>query len=352
MSYSRSFTKRISIPYSGKVSKNVTFDIGGGNKVSRIIEMEYSGIAQEDVVVNVGVDTDPFDASVRHCNNTVGVLTGAVVATESAQVASVKNNAMKVGQTIINGFFKTVRSEISQQIVELTNQIKAILLHLDGLGKRCIEKQRQMETDYHRLSERYLKVFAELDNELKNRVFELDRPAFVFKQLSDKSAYRALGNDLVSTTAVSSLENSRLEAMISASVTKKHALDTIRKADVFLGRQASANELFRHCALNIGSEGGYYVPVCYLETRGKEDWYDKTVFRPDILKGQNEDALIEQLSQCDWDEKLTNEVKERIRLYFNTEVSSHYAASDLHKNRIKNCIAQLFNMDFTKTVEK
>ena len=352
MSYSRSFTKRISIPYSGKVSKYVTFDLGGGKTVSRTVEMEYSGVAQEDVVVNVGVDTDPFDASVQHCNNTVGLLTGAVVATESAQVASVKSNAMKVGQTIVNGFFKTVRSEISQQIVELSNQIKAILLHLDGLGKRCVEKQRQMETDYHRLSERYLKVFAELDGELKNRVFELDRPAFVFKQLSDQSACRSLGNDLISTAAVSGLENSRLEAMISASVTKKHALEAIRKADVFLERQAFANEQLRHCVLNDDAEGGYYVPVCYLETCGKEDWADKAVFRPDILKGQNGDALVEQLSQCDWDGKPTNEAEERIRLYFNSEVSSHYAASDLHESRVRNCITRLFNRNFTKTVEK
>lgn len=352
MSYSRSFTKRISIPYSGRVSKLVTFDIGGGKTVSQIVEMEYGGVAQDDVVVNVGVDTDPFDASVQHCNSTVGLLTGAVVATESAQVASVKSNAMKVGQTIISGFFKTVRSEISQQIVELTNQIKAILLHLDGLGKRCVEKQQQMETDYHRLSERYLKVFAELDNELKNRVFELDRPAFAFKQLSDKAACRALGNDLISTAAVSGLENSRLEAMISASVTKKQALDAIKKADVFLERQAFTGDQFRHCVLNEDSEGDYYVPVCYLETCGKENWSDKTVFRPDILKGQNGDALVEQLSRCNWDGKQADEAEERIRLYFNTKVSSHYTTSDLHENRVRDCITRLFNMDFTKTVEK
>lgn len=110
MSYSRSFTKTIAIHYSGTV--NYPASQNGGS-------VSFSGTEYEDVTVNVHVDTAPFDASVDHCNTSVGVLTGAVVATEAAQTASIRKNALKVGNTIIEGFFKTVRSEISQQIMEL-----------------------------------------------------------------------------------------------------------------------------------------------------------------------------------------------------------------------------------------
>ena len=81
MSYSRSFSKTIAIHYSGSVSYPAS---QSGGSVS------YSGTAYEDVVVNINVDTDAFDSSVRHCNNSVGALTGAVVATEGAQVASIR----------------------------------------------------------------------------------------------------------------------------------------------------------------------------------------------------------------------------------------------------------------------
>ena len=119
MSYSRSFSKTIAIHYSGSVSYPAS---QSGGSVS------YSGTAYEDVVVNINVDTDAFDSSVRHCNNSVGALTGAVVATEGAQVASIRQNAIKIGQTIVDGFFSTVRSEISQQITELKNRISLSLL--------------------------------------------------------------------------------------------------------------------------------------------------------------------------------------------------------------------------------
>ena len=182
MSYSRSFSKTIAIHYSGSVSYPAS---QSGGSVS------YSGTAYEDVVVNINVDTDAFDSSVRHCNNSVGALTGAVVATEGAQVASIRQNAIKIGQTIVDGFFSTVRSEISQQITELKNRIDADLIHLNELAKRCVDKQRQMESDYNRISGRYLKIFSDLDNELDNRIHEIDRPVFEFRQRTGRS--RAAG---------------------------------------------------------------------------------------------------------------------------------------------------------------
>lgn len=95
MSYTRSFTKTIAVHYSGSVSYPAS-QSGGTTS--------YSGTAYETVTVNVNVDTDPFDASVAQCNTGVGMLTGSVVATEAAQVASIGEAAQKVGSTIVKGF--------------------------------------------------------------------------------------------------------------------------------------------------------------------------------------------------------------------------------------------------------
>ena len=335
MSYRRSFTRRIAIHYSGTVSYPASEH--GGTR-------SYSGTAYEDVTVTVDVDTTPFDDSIQHCNSSVNLLTGAVVATEGAQVLSIKNNAQKVGQTIINGFFKTVRSEISQQTTELSNRINAILLHLHGLAKRCTEKQQQMSTDYQRLSQRYLKIFDELDGELKNRIYELDRPTFFFKQMSDKSAYRALSSDLVGATAVSGAENSHLEALISASVTKKRALNTIGKANLFLEKQNCTNSILKHSIINEAAEGDYYIPVCYMETRGECNRIDREMHTPPDYENRLDNRqMLEEFNENNRS-RMAEEERKQIQMHFNTEVSMHYANADAHNERIKECITRMFNI--------
>ena len=63
----------------------------------------------------------PFDQPIP-------LLTGAVVTTETAAIAAKRKNAQKVGDTVVNGFFSYVKSEISQQISEITqSEIKAWL---------------------------------------------------------------------------------------------------------------------------------------------------------------------------------------------------------------------------------
>ena len=190
MSYTRTFSKDIRISYSGTVSYPPSKT--GGVRT-------YSGTATETVHVNIEVDTLPFDESVVDCTHTVNGLTSSVTATEAAQIVAIDKNALKVGSTIINGFFNTIRLEIDQQIMQLNTRIEATLLHLRELGKRCVEKQKQMERDYHNIANRYQKIFNDLNQELSNRIQQLDKPIFLFKQQSDDQQSRTIGNDLAST---------------------------------------------------------------------------------------------------------------------------------------------------------
>lgn len=344
MSYRRSYRESIAVHYSGSVSYSYPASQNGGSGTAH-----YSGTAYEDVNVNIEVDTNPFDASVAGCNNNVNFLTGAVVATEAAQIASIDLNAKKVGTTIIEGFFKTIRSEISQQIVELSQKIDAHLMHLRELAKSCTAKQKQMEIDYNRLSNRYLKIFGDLNNELSNRIYELDKPAFVFKKDCDNHAIRSSNNDMVSTVAVSGSEESALQAKLYASVAKKRALDTINQAKIFLWKQKKLENTIDQCMLNENVSSQRFAPICYLETQNEKSQINKNVFQPDFFSQVNSNEMIDEFENQSWAIS-TSEKKDNIQRYFNLEMNNAYSSNNQHDNRIREMIVKIFNVDYTKSI--
>lgn len=341
MSYRRSFHKRVAVHYSGSVSYPASQH---GGSVS------YSGTAYEDVTVNIDVETDPFDRSVAGCNTNVGLLTGAVVATESAQIASIHENAKKIGKTIVSGFFNTVKSEISQQMSELSSRIDATLIHLRELSKRCIDKQRQMEVDYNRISSRYLKIFNELNSELENRIIELDRPSFSFKKEGDMTLSRSQGDTTGGASIIAGVESGDLHKMIGASLLKKQAGDTIHEIDRFLLIQKQLDTLLKRCIMDGDIESSIYAPVCFVETGNPDGSVERRAYHSKSLEGVGEQKLVAELSPRRWEQHLSKEASERIQSYFNHELSSHYASANQHEERVRNCISRLYNVDNTKSL--
>lgn len=341
MSYSRSFRKTVAVHYSGSVSYPASQN---GGTVS------YSGTEYEDVVINIHVDTDSFDESVGLCNSNVNLLTGAVVATEAAQVASIRNNAEKVGQTIVQGFFKTVRFEISQQIAELSNRIDATLVHLKELSRRCTEKQHQMEADYNRISKRYLRIFSDLDSELKNRIYELDRPVFGFREESGSSSYRALSDDSVGTVAVAGAESRQAEARIAASIAKKRAYDTINVAKAFLFEQKSTDTILGDSILDDAAEGLIYAPVCFLETTGENNRTDRSVYRSEAFAKIGRKSVEEAFARNDCS-RIPAQDMERIREYFYSELAAaeNLAEDTVDRQRVREYLLKMFVENNVKT---
>lgn len=340
MSYSYSSHDTIAVHYSGSVRYPASEN---GGTVS------YSGTEYEDITINIDVDTLPFDTSVAGCNSSVNILTGAVVATETAQIASINRNAEKVGNTIVEGFFKTIRSEISQQIMELSKKIESHLLHLNELKKSCVSKQRQMETDYNRISGRYLKIFDDLNNELSNRIYELNRPAFVFKSDSDKHATRSSGNDLVSTVAVLGRESSGLQAKISASIVKKRALDSITQANVFLWKQKKTENTINQSMLNESIAASLYSPICLVETQNEKSQIDRNIYQSGLIPQMTGDKLTDDFQSKKWS-SISKENIDKIQRYFNAELNNAYITNNQHENRVKEMIARIFDVNSIKEV--
>lgn len=173
MSYSKTYNG--SVAYSGSVSYTYSYPAsehgGSGSGTAH-----YSG--QVPVSVNLYVDTDPFDSSVADCSHSVRTLNGAVVAMNSSQVASIAKSANEVSSHIISGFFNMIGSELSQNMAALAAKFKAVFELLTTKSSILEKQQLVMQDDYSRISDRYNKIFQNLDEELEKRVVALDKNVF------------------------------------------------------------------------------------------------------------------------------------------------------------------------------
>lgn len=341
MSYTRNYRETITVSGSKTVSVSYPASQNGGSTSATVHYTE-----EVPVSVNIHVDTNPFDKSVNHVNGNVDLLTGAVVATEAAEIASKATNAIKVGDTIVNGFFSYIRSEISQQIAELSQNIDAHLMHLKELAQSCLSKKKQMEGDYVRISGRYVKIFGDLNNELSNRIFELDKPAFVFKKETDNQKIRTSSNDLVNTVTICGIESSDLQSKIGASIAKKRALDTLNKAKVFLWQQKKLNSIIQQSMLNESVPCSIYAPCCYVETNNANNQIEKNIYSTDFLSVLKEKSkkneIVEQFSSNSiaWS-KPSQDAQKNISLYFNTELNNSSTANDQHSLRVREMIQKI-----------
>ncbi|MBQ8968588.1 MAG: hypothetical protein IJ064_02480 [Bacteroidaceae bacterium] len=332
MSYTRTVSKPVTIHYSRTVSYPAS-QHGGSITVT--------GSETEMVNVNVHVNTDPFDNSVANCNQQVNVLTGAVAATEAAQVKSVDENAKRVAGTIISGFFKTIGSEISQQINELTNNVDALALHLVELTKRCLEKKKQMGVDYQRITQRYLKLFDTLNHELQTRIYEIDRPVFAFRESADQYAQKGAGTDMVSTIVVTGTEEAKLQARLSSTTLKRQASDMLSHASNYLHRQRDLRSTIAH-HMFPGDAACYYVPVMMTERVGDDGVRSAFVYLPKQLRGcVNDKQLRQDIEHRTWQPMSDMEI-DQVANYFNAQVSGHFVTASPHDERVRQTMLRLF----------
>jgi|WetSurMetagenome_2_1015567.scaffolds.fasta_scaffold00598_15 hypothetical protein len=345
MSYTRRYRETITV--SGSQTESVSYP-ASQNGGTTSVTVYYT--EEVPVDVNIHVDTVPFDNSVNHVTGKIDLLTGAVVATEVAEIESKAVNAKKVGDSIISGFFSYIRSEISQQVAELSQNIDAHLMHLRELSQSCIAKKKQMEGDYLRITGRYVKIFDDLNNEVKNRIYELDKSAFVFKEETDNQKIRTFDNTLVNVVTIFGLESSSLQSKIGVSIAKKRALNTLNKSKSFLWNQNKLNATIQNCMLNENKACSVFTPVCFVETNNINNQIDKKVYSSQYLSALNDKSLSKRLVEefssdnIKW-ENLPMDNQKNISLFFNEELNSRSSANDKHSVRVREMIQKLAAFD-------
>jgi hypothetical protein len=332
MSYSQRYKATIAVHYSGSVSYPPSES--GGSK-------SYSGTAYEDVYVDIDVDTTPFDRSVGQCTNKVDVLTGAVVATEAAQVASIKQKARQVGDTIVNGFFSTVKFEIETQITELTKRVDALLLDIHEKQKKLLALREQMEKDYHRTADRYGNIFGQLDKELENRVHLLDQPVFMATDDMFNAEERFMGSDILNVVALAGKENAILDAQIGTALAKKHARVALNEANTFLCKKKATELTLAACKINDDKEQKYYAPVCCASLTNEHNVQEMQTYSSEFLPKNVSQKLTRSVEINDVP-SISVEDKENIDLYFRNLLNESHAENE-HASRVKNIISKLYS---------
>ena len=331
MSYTRTYSGSVS--YNGSVSYPAS-ERGGS--------VSYSGSVP--VSISVHVDTTPFDSSVNDCENRIGILTGSVVATQTAQVMEIHKSATQISQTVVNGFFKTVNSEISQQITALENEANSTLLHLQESMKKVFALKEQMQKDYGRVTERYVSTFEELNTELMNRIWQIDSKIFEFEKIADKSTKR-LCSDLSTTVSIFGKENASLSAKISASSAKDKALTAINRARDFLFARRRMDCIIQEAAVNEAKEKIFYVPSCFMEAHDKNfnvllTKENKVLDDSEIIKDVSGKFKGENL---EW-QNISEKECERISVHLNACINEQYGSSEPRIKRIREMTQKLVNL--------
>jgi len=238
----------------------------------------------------------------------VNVTTGAVVAMQAAVIAAEEQAAEHVCANVNKGFYSLIRSQISQKLAKLQSEVDSNLMQLTQQRNALLNIKTRMQRDYNMIAGRYTKLFTGLNANLKNRVFELDRPTidFACKEI-DKVTNRT--KYLTSTVPISQLESITVSQRIVASNVKQRGLQVINSMTGFIHEMNVQKKLTDEILINDTGAlqiGITYIPVALYEcNRDKTDHLSIDVIIPEVELTSNAKSAIKNMlnsefSQLAW----------------------------------------------------
>lgn len=221
---------------------------------------------------NYTVDTQPMAKEIGSVSNHVKATTTAVVAMQTAVVLAEAKAADHVCDNVNKGFYTLIRSQISQKIAKLQSEVDSHLMQLNQQKKQLLGIKSRMERDYNMISNRYLKLFTGLNINLKQRVFELDKPVIDFavrevEKVSNRTKY------LTASVPINQLESLAVSQKIIASNLKYRGLNVINSMTKFLADMYAQKKLTDQILLEDNSSienNTLSIPVIISESN-----YDK-----------------------------------------------------------------------------
>jgi hypothetical protein len=301
---------------------------------------------------NYTVDTVPMAAEINTVSNHVKGTTTAVVAMQTAVVLAEAKAADHVCNNVNKGFYTLIRSQISQKIAKLQSEVDSHLMQLNAQRKQLLAIKGRMERDYNMISRRYLKLFNGLNQNLKQRIFELDKPTIDFavkevEKVSNRTKY------LTATVPVSQLESLAASQKIIASNVKYRGLKVINSMTRFLADMSEQKKLSRQILLadhSTAENASLSVPVVISECN--YDKFDNKNFDIAVsrvqLSGQMQTAVKNIISQnvdnLQWQQE--KEINKEVK----SEFSKYLSASNASQ-RVKDVANRLFMANNYQTIK-
>ncbi|MDR3765167.1 MAG: hypothetical protein P4M01_13850 [Acidobacteriota bacterium] len=289
MSYSRSYSHTVTGVAS--TSRSYPASQSGG---SMTVNIPYS----QQVLINLLVDTDPFDASVDQLDDHLYGLAGSVVAAEAAQIAARQESATNIAQSVKRGFFTLIRSEISQQTVGLRSRIESLLLKLRDMREACLRIKQNMQADYSRITERYVKVFDELDRELQKRVASIDRSSMTVRSGMHPVVHGHSTRQLCTEATVTSSESGSAQSQMLAGAIRAQSQALLLAATAYMGQEQRLSKVIGEMltGAGAGAKHGPMLPVLLVEMDSAGGTVANVYLPP---KTPRAEAIVEQASGRD-----------------------------------------------------
>lgn len=322
MSYSRTYretvsgSKTVTVHYSYPASQS-----GGSGSETVTVDIDIP------VTIDIDVDTNPFDRSISYANRQVNLLTGSVVATEAAHIAAKVKSADDISNSIVNGFFGLIKSEINQQLTEIKPRVEALLIEMLQYQESCVLKKKQLENDFARISERYSKIFFDLDKELRNRILTLNRSAVGVHATLTTRVHRSFSDISSGIATIYNKEGSYLQSMLFSTSLKNRALSLIESGKNYLFSEKNLSSQLHQIlsAVEIEKVVTKQVPVLYFEASNSENGHDVNILSPGLIpnltnnKAKLKDSFSNSVSK--W-KQIDGINKEHINTYLKLELAS------------------------------
>ena len=290
------------------------------------------------------VDTRPMADMIDVVSAKVDQTTGAVVGMETAVIAQEKTSTEQICGKLDVGFFNVVISQIAQKLANENAKARALALELMQQQKALQGLQSRMTGDYNMISARYAKLFGSLNQELRNRITELDKPLMEYCSQQVKQLQNRIYG-LVSGVPVLQSESLSATQEIAAAHIKRNAQSLIEAAGEYIKhdkRQENTTQSLWNSKTD--NEQVYYVPMIVDEentelrngsTFIKDNPELRRVFG-DISYQTISQTLYPILSSLDWKTDCAQTINV-VNLF--TEMVEK---SELPK-RVKDIMVQIFN---------
>lgn len=299
---------------------------------------------------NYTVDTKPMAEEMRSVSRHVNATTGAVVAMQTAVIIAEEKAADHVCNNVNKGFYSLIRSQISQKMAKLQSEVDSHLMQLVQQKNALLSIKNRMQKDYNMIASRYIKLFNGLNSNLKQRVFELDKPTIDFAvkevdKVSNRTKY------LTATIPIAQLESLAASQKIVASNVKYRGLNVIKSMRSFLFEMNTQKKLTDQILINDGrytETATVYIPIVICEcNRDKTDTGIEIsvsdVELDNISKSAIKNTAFAELNQIEWQAKTSP----------NTEVKSEFSklvSSSSKSQRVKDMATKLFQSNNYQTI--
>jgi hypothetical protein len=305
----------------------------------------------EEVTITIQVDTSSFDHSVAAIKGHIDGLTGAVVATEAAQIEERVRSADAIGQSVTSGFFRLIGSEIAQQMVALKSRVDSLFLKLNDMKSACQRIQQNMQQDFHRITGRYEAVFEELDRELARRITSLDEATYDLVREASLEKRRSFDSTLSTVPTIFAGENSQAQSTLLASALRSRMNGLLECAMAYLTSEKTTS-IAMSAMLDAGNRDDsdtVSLPVIYLVTDDSSTRAAERIIFPPEPGHLTNDPEMKRRILAQFQERnlpwrpLPGQSKSQIERFFFPLVDAFHSSTEDQNARIRQTILRLWN---------